>query len=252
MLSQQDLSIASYYQLKELILSYAIHIHPTDLNNIFGYAIAYCLRLVNAGNKDYLHEYLFWTEQKIQYGLLLEGGEILPITFRNIVRAGFSCRQPDWVKSFIENYSKHVPAKSRESILQYCWGMYYFETGNFKKAGQMLSQTYEDRDIIQSAITKRLMLKCHFEYNKKDIPVLKNQVEAFNTFLKRHESELGGTKTIFRLFSKYFSLLITRQDSARKITMALEQLEQEPFFPGKDWLEKKMNLFAKKQIVMRA
>jgi hypothetical protein len=240
-------AVAHYHALKALLPASETHIHAVELNNIFGYAIAYCLRMGNAGNKNFYNEYLYWIEKKQQYNLLLEGGEILPVTYRNIVKLGLLFKPVEWVKQFMDSYERYLPAALRDYTLNYTRGLYYFELKQYKKAGEHFQKARSGGDVVLETMIRKMIMKCHYEVHPLDTYLLQHYNEAFRTFISGKQTLLGKHAAELQLFHKYFGLLVARQQKQHLLIKSFGQLQSEPFFSDKEWLQQKMQQIVKLQ-----
>lgn len=92
-----------YRMIKEFASKQTSVTLPASIIESMSYAINWCLYWYGKGYEEMGNEYLWWTQFKMKYSLLLENGKLMPITFRNVVSLAVLSNQPaDWMHRFIE------------------------------------------------------------------------------------------------------------------------------------------------------
>jgi hypothetical protein len=229
-----------YLLIKEFIGAQSDETLPVSSVESMSYAINWCLKWSGRGYLQTVSEYLWWTELKIKYSLLLESGKLLPITFRNIITSAALVDRPaNWLKKFIEQYSPCLPNEHRDTNVAFAEGLYNYLLKDYTKAIQSFLTAQAKEEVIFNAMIRRWQYMSTYEQNPEDTDLLLNQLHSFEKYITRNQEAFHQLKDVFLLFISYAKKLLQLTDKQARGKMA-KQLEEETFFPGKPWLLQKL------------
>jgi hypothetical protein len=225
-----------YSVIKEFINAQTEDSLPPSCIESMSYAVNWCILWNSRGYEKAAHEYLWWVELKMKYGLLLENGKMLPITFRNILALTVTGhRTPDWMKRFIEQYGPYLPSDSRETNVAFAEGLYFYRTKQYTKAIQSFLTAQAKDEALFNAIIRRWQYMSYYEQSPDDTDLLLNQLHSFEKYIVRNQEEFHQFKGIFTIFIGYAKKMLEAGNRSKRLSLK-QSLDGEPFFPGKVWL----------------
>lgn len=230
-----------YYNLiKQFVGAQSTETLPVSSVESMSYAINWCLKWSGRGYEGPGEEYLWWTELKMKYGLLLESNKLLPITFRNIVvLATSSGRTPEWIQRFIKQYSPSLPTEHRDTNVAFAQGLYHYLMKDYTKAIQSFLTAQAKEEVIFNAMIRRWQYMCTYEQSPNDTDLLLNQLHSFEKYMTRNLEAFHQLKEPFLLFIKYAEKILKLVDKQDRVNLK-NQIKQDVFFPGKPWLLQKL------------
>ncbi len=213
---------------------------PESVAEGISYAVNWCLVWFNKGHDEMAEEYLWWTEIKIKYDFFLQDGKLLPVVFGNVMSlTAISNRPADWMLRFIKQYSPLLPAEYRDVNEAFAFGLYYYRTKDYKRAIQSFLTAQAKDEPIFNAVIRRWQWLCAYEQDPADTDLLLNQLHAFEKYLSRNEEAIHQFKTPFMRFIDYAQKLLNAVDRKERQSVK-EELQADNFFPGKNWILKKL------------
>lgn len=243
-------STGPYNVIKQFAAQHSEGVLPKSVLESMGYAINHALRWFNKGYETAADEYLWWTDLKMKKNLLLEGGKILPISFRNIISLSVisNSNGPDWMQRFIERYAPYLPAEHRLTNEAYALGLYAYKCGRYKEAIRQLMIAHAGEEVHFNCAIRRWQFMALYNFDSSDTDTLLNHLEAFEKYMLRHPKQAAPIRQVFDKFMQYAKLLI--RTSPYHITEPLLlTLQAEEHFPGKQWLLEK--IYAKSTTLRR-
>lgn len=231
-----DQAMNYYSPLKEYTAS-CIHKQQFSrlLIEINQYAINFCLRWNNLGYTAAGKEYMWWIEWQIKQDLLLENNKIQPIVFRNIIGIAAKNHYPaNWLLRFIEHYSPFLPETMRANNVAYVLGIYFYTLGDYSEAVHQFTAAETKTEPIFNCILKRWIFICRYQ-SSNNTDHLDSLLFTYEKYIERHRADLHHFTSVFLKFIFYAKKRLTTHTKSEKNALA-EALEQQEFFPGKDWL----------------
>ena len=213
---------------------------PPSCMESMSYAVNWCLYWNAKGYQQTATEYLWWVELKMKYGLLLENGKMLPITFRNVLILAIASNQSaGWIQRFIGQYSPFLPAEHRETNVAFADGLYYYATKQYTLAIQSFLKAQAKEEVIFNAIIRRWQFMSTYEQNPNDIDLLVNQIQSFEKYIIRNKESFHQLKDVFSQFIGYAKQLLEIGNRNKRLSLR-QTLANDVFFPGKPWLLEKL------------
>ena len=107
-------SLSTFQSLRKLISENGHHFPPNELREIYIFALNYCIKKINAREALFNREAFEIYKQGILQGVFIENGILSRFNYKNIVAAGLSVQEFDWVQHFIEKYKPYLEKKYRK------------------------------------------------------------------------------------------------------------------------------------------
>ncbi|MEM6378170.1 MAG: hypothetical protein AAF705_08150, partial [Bacteroidota bacterium] len=225
---------AFYFTFRDAIFTNNEVLPRLEMRGIYLLAINYCATKVNQSKEGFRREVFELYRKGIENGVLLDAeGSISNSTFRNTVNIGTIIEEFDWIKGFIEQYQKYLPAYSREQMVQSAWGKYYFEKGNYGKARDYLMQINPSNVLLNLNI-KSMLVRIY--YHEDEFQLLDALLESMKVYINRKKILVAQHKRPFMNLIKYTKKLIkvNPYDRSAKIKLRQEIEVAHPLI-AKDW-----------------
>lgn len=210
------------------------------LRDVYLFAINYCARKIRQGKGQYVQEALTLYYHGLDHGVLLEGKEISPWTFTNVVKLSLRLQKFEEIESFIERYAERLPANLRTDALAFNQAELYYYTGRIEAAQTLLNQvSYSDLNYYLGA--RVLLAKLYYEADS--IKPLLSLLAAFTIFLKRNRQISGALKQTYLNFCELLFQIIRRKPE--QMEALREKVQAVQLLTDRGWLlevlEKKIN-----------
>ena len=229
---EQPQETKHFFGLKELLRKHSGAFPRAELRELYGYAINYCLRRVNAGELDFLKELFSLYKETLGAELLLEHGQISFWTYKNIVGVALRLRDFAWAENFIRDYNSKLAEEFRENALHYNLAELSFYKRDFDAAMTHLNRV-EFSDIYYSFDTKKMMMKIYFE--KEEIDALLSLIASFKVFIKRNQSVSEANKLAYENFITVINQFL-KYRLQRKAPELLDNIKNLKPLADRSWL----------------
>jgi hypothetical protein len=234
-------SEADFTTLKMLLQRHETHFSATELKELYGYTINFCIRQVNGGNEKYLSEYLNIIEILLHNKAIFVQGELAVPYYKNTVTIGLRANEYDRIEHFIRNYSQFLPKEQRENAVTYNLAKLYFAKASQENAPIHYEKVLEflhevDYDNVFYALDSRwLLLKTY--YALQETTVLENTMLSFRIYLLRNATVSNYTKQQYLELLALFKKLIALPQKKRANAISLyAKIEQKNIVADKKWL----------------
>lgn len=212
----------------------------STLRNVYLLAINYCARKIRQGKGQYLQEALSLYHQGLDRGILLDGKEISPWTFTNVVKLSLRLQQFTEIEQFIARYAERLPTPLRADALAFNQAELYYYTGRTDEAQALLNQvSYSDLNYYLGA--RVLLAKLYYEGGATKS--LLSLLAAFTIFLKRNRQISSALKQTYLNFCDLLFQLIRRKPE--QMEALREKIQQVQLLTDRGWLlemlEKKLD-----------
>lgn len=228
-----------FYNLKTLLEQHANQFDLNDASVMFNFALNYCIKKINAGKSEFLHQLFELYKQALYKKILFENKILSPWHYKNIVSVGLRIGELQWVYSFIQKYKENLPDSFRENAYVYNRAKYFFYTKNYDEVISLL-QTVEYEDVFYSLDSKTMLLKVYYEQNEGYAFDL--LVESFAKLLQR-KTEISETHKIN--YNNLIRFTKRLMNISHKNKPALNDLKntvtQTPQLADINWLLNKIN-----------
>lgn len=227
-----------YFKLKDYLQKYS-HLFPLgEAYEIYTYALNYCIRMTNAGVKDFLNEYFIVYKELLQKNIInFSDEEHGPPHFKNIILASLRLGEYDWTEKFINDYKDQLPADQRDNAVTFNLAQLYFYKNAYNKVIRYLHQVeYED---LTYNLNSKVILMCTY-YELDEIEPLYSLMESFRVYLQRNNKIAANRRQNYINFIKFIKKLTKLiAGDKKRIAQFLEELAGTTGVVSSDWLRRK-------------
>lgn len=239
LLVQKDEKEENYKSLKSLLDNHADKFPNQEANELYTYALNYCLRRVNRGETEMLKEFLDLNEDLLQKGILGKGN-LSPWKFQNIVTAACRIGRYEWTRKFIDKYQDQLPEEYKENAVTYNLARLYFYQKKYPEVVSLL-QFVEYEDIGYNLGSKALLLRTYYEIDEQES--LYSLIDSFRIYLNRHKEDIKPQRRTNFLNLLKFVRKLTRiipGDKKAVDKLKAELASTKAIAAEKSWLEEKI------------
>lgn len=170
-----------FKEFKQLLTEHSKTISENELKSLQTLLRIYSVSQYNSGKNEYLKESFKLYQEHLEAGYLYYENKIIPPTLKSIVTLGLRLGEHEWVYEFLKGHRQkiagtHQPKEVYNSNLAY----YYFQTGVYEKALDLLSDEYED--YYYKIGGKRMEIMIFYEQQSS---LLEHRIDAFKMFIFR-------------------------------------------------------------------
>jgi hypothetical protein len=205
-----------------------------DLRECYQTAQNYCALKINQGRTEYYSVFFNLIKDTIQWGILLENGQISEGVFKNTVTIGLRVNEFDWVEQFIRNYAPYLPSNIRENARSFNLANLYSHQKKYDKVIELLRDV-EYSDIVYALGSKLVLLRTYYESD--EFLAMDSLIDSFKIYLRRNKVISKGLKreyNNFLIFLKKLSTLNTSHPQA--VEKFKKRLQEMPNIVSKKWL----------------
>ncbi len=230
--------VEHFQKFKKQLLENGGHFTIEEIRNPFLMAVNYCVRRLNAGEKQWFREVLDLYKTGLANGYLFENGELSRFAYHNIVAAALQCEELDWASDFIQNYRTFLARQYRESSVSFNLARLEFARKRHAAVLELL-QKANYRDPLLNLAAKTLLLKTWFELGEREI--LSAHLDAMRNYIHR-KRVIGYHRTnylnVIRFADKLLKINILDKTEIEKLRVGI--LKEETL-TEKDWLLEKLD-----------
>lgn len=208
-----------------------------ELKELYLFAINFCIRKLNQGDKKFSVEILELYKDGLDAGYFLENGVLSRFTFNNVVAAGIFTQEFDWVEDFIESYAKKLEKEYRDSTVSFNFARLEYTRKNYG-AAMLHLQNAEYKDLVNNLIGKTLLMRIYYELEEYDS--LFSHLDSFQIYVRRRDVSDFHRKNylnVIRLVKKLVAL--PELDKEKRISLRKE-IEAEKVLTEREWLLSKL------------
>ncbi len=226
-----------YFHLKGLLEQYGAHFPESEAFDLYTYAINYCVRKINQGERRFLREYFDLHKELLINRLIFEDDQLPVGHYRNLVLVGLRLGELEWTENFIHSYKKYLPANSRENTYTYNLALLYFYKKDYDQVIKLLLHV-EYEDITLNLNAKVLLIQTYYEMDELD--PLDSLTDSFRAYLQRHKEIAARRRRTFRNFIRFVKKLtrIIPRDK-KQIEAFKNELDQTKEIVNRPWLVEK-------------
>lgn len=226
-----------FKRLRELIIANIDSFPQTEVRDQYVYAINYCVRRANSGDKKYFNEMFKLFKILLNNEIILEKGKISHHEYLNIVSVAVQQKQYSWAHRFIDDYKKNLEKHIAETAFNYNKSFILFAEQDFEKAHKTLNKV-KFNDLFYTLKTKLLLLKLYYEAN--DFDLLRNQAESFRVYVRRNSHIDPKRKKLYMESISALLKLSKVKFATRKKIKTLENKVIENSMIDKSWILEKI------------
>lgn len=236
-LSKVSSSEKHFQRIKKLINQHWQLIPPNEIRDIYLYAINYCIKRLNSGERNFIREAFELFRSGLKNETLLEEGILSSFTYKNITRLGVALSEKKWVEQFLEDYKKYLHPRERENTWRYNLAFFYFEQEKYKDAMQLLLRV-EFKDVLNNLDARRMLLKSYFELGEYN--ALDSLLDSFSRYIHR-QKEMGYHRDNYLNLIRFVKKIIHGRVEDKKTWQQLkEEIESTSRLAEREWLIEKL------------
>ena len=222
-----------FQALKDIIVEKSAIFPQTEIRDLTLFAINFCIKKLNLGEREYELEALDLYKNGLQTGSFLESGEISPYTYTNVMLLAVKNGEFDWSAQFLTDFKKYLPARERENLFKYNLALFYFRKKDYPKAMQLL-QEVTLKDVLYNLDARRVLMRIYYELGEYD--ALNSLLESFTIFIHR-QKDLGYHRQNYLNLIKFVKKLLQINLKNKKERAILRgQIESTSELTERDWL----------------
>jgi len=178
-------SEAQYHELRLFLENNLKFISKDDLIGIYGYALNFCIGLVNSGKLDYFNKILALYKSMLKEDLLLIEGYLPAWEYKNIVTAALRSNDLEWAEDFLESYKLKLEPSQQENAYTYNLASFYYECKRYKEALRLLHNVIFVNPTYHIG-AKIIQIKIFTESGDWEIAL--STLEAFAAYIRRNKA----------------------------------------------------------------
>jgi hypothetical protein len=232
MLEEPD-SVDYFNAFKMRLLAEGHCFNDDEIRDLHLFALNYCIRRVNDGQKQYFHDIMDFYKDGLHKGYLLDKGVLSRFTYHNIVAAGLQIQEFEWVESFISQYKNALERTHRESSYSFNLARLEYSRKRYDAALQLLQHS-NYYDPLLGLAAKTISLKIYYELGEFDL--LQAHLEALNSYIRR-KAMLGYHSTNYLNIVRYTQKLISvNRFDKQEVAGLYQKIQAETVLTEKEWL----------------
>lgn len=226
-----------FQELKKLIQQYWKIIPPNEIRDIYLYAINYCIKRLNSGERHFIREAFELFRSGLKNETLLEEGVLSSFSYKNITRLGMALNENKWVEQFLEEYKKYLHPRERENTWRYNFAFFYFQQEKYKDAMQLLLRV-EFKDVLNNLDARRMLLKSYFELGEYN--ALDSLLDSFSRYIQR-QKEMGYHRENYLNLIRFVKKIIhAKVDDKKTWKQMREEIKSTNRLAEREWLLEKL------------
>ena len=213
-LEQED-NPAYYTQLKEMLANDIPKLSKDEQGDLYSFAINYCIRRINQGDRDFQRELFQLYKQGLKAGLILDNGILSEWNYKNITALGCSLKEFEWTEDFIQIYKEKLLVERQENAYNYNLAHLYYNKKLYNEALSVLLLV-QFTDVKYHLNTTFLLLRTY--YALKDTEALLALIETFRIYVMRNKKMTTDQKKGYTNFLRFAKKLVLLKHQAAAYT----------------------------------
>lgn len=227
-----------FQQYTEFIKTNESLLKADELQTLFFFAINYCIRRLNSGEKEYGVLGLDMYERALNNNTLLIDGYLSRFTYRNIAMMAIRSDQFDWAEKFSHEHVELLRKDDKESAYHFNLALINYFKSNFEDALSHIQEA-DFKDHLIHLAAKTLQAKIYYEL--KASKALDSVLDSVDIYLTRNKI-LGYHKHNYKNIIKYFKRLSRHNPYDKDARTKLrERIQSEEILTEKAWLVEKLS-----------
>lgn len=223
-----------FFEIKQVLVSSEHFFDPLERKDIYLMIINYCISRMNIGYKAFVREAFEFYRKAIESRIIFEHGVLNHLAFRNIVTAGTTLKEFDWVSSFIEEYQQYLAPEYRDNFVKFALARLYFEQGDYDRAQDLLIQ-FDIDDILINLTAKTMLIRLYYE--KDEFLALESLLDSMRAYINRKKMLAYHKMSFKELISASKRLIKIQFNDRKKIEILQNQINNSRILPShmKEW-----------------
>ena len=226
-----------FQALKKLLQEHWQILSPSEIRNIYLYAINYCIKRLNSGERQFIREAFELYRAGLENETLLEEGKLSSYTYKNITSLGIALLENDWVENFLEEYKKFLHPRERENNWRFNLAYYFFKQEKYTEAMKLLVRV-EFKDSLNNFDARRILLKCYFELGEYN--ALESLLDSFSRYIQR-QKDIGYHRENYLNMVRFVKKIMNSRLEDKKVVQQLvKEIEMTSGLAEREWLLEKL------------
>jgi hypothetical protein len=225
--------------MRKLLRENQAYIDPSELLNLFGFLINYCLFTYNRGRPEFLRITFEVYQEMIALDLLFDQGGFTAHAYKNVVSLGARLKEFEWTREFVKETYRRLPERWREGVFHYGMAYLDFAEGLYSEAKRHLLQV-EFYDQLYRSSHQVLLLRIYYETD--EVESFYALLDTFRRYLNRNsdlsESMIAGLTNQINLTKKAFELKLGEKKLSKE-KLREEVLSLQPVV-DRSWILEKL------------
>jgi len=224
--------------LKKLLEQHYAVFPKQGAQNMYAFAVNYCIRKINFGKTEYVKELLGMYQKMLKAELMTDdGGMISQFDYKNIVTVGLRAGDVKWTSQFIKDYKNHLPKEVQQNAYTFNLAKLYFYQKKYDQVLPLL-QNVEYTDIFYQLDSKTTLIKVYYELGSY-LPLMSLK-ESFAIMLRRKKFISEQNRINYMNFIR-FTMKLFRADvkDTQKINAIKKAITETSNIADKGWLMEK-------------
>ncbi len=222
-----------FFELKKLIESVGNEFPSYELRDIYLLAINFCIKKLNAGERQYIREAFELYRLGLENKALLENGILSSYTYKNITRLGMNLGETEWVGQFLESFKKYLPPRERDNSWRYNLAFFHFQQADYDSAMRLL-RLVEFHDVLNNLDARRMLLRSYFELG--EFTALDSLLDSFKAYLRRMADHGYHRENYLNLVRFIKKLMKVDKGDKKAITAIRSEVATTERVAEKEWL----------------
>jgi len=233
-----------YREFKKSLNRFSNELSPTDNHFLYGRLVSYCTLKDNSQSQENSY---YQNELFNLYSVILENKYYLSETstyiqlddFRNILIIALRLNKIKWAENFIFDYGNQLNPKYKADVVNYSYGMLYFETGAYEDSLGYLAKINPDEFVFRLDY-RVLMLKIYYEQKAYDSAF--SMMRSYKKYVAENEMVNTNLRTVHNNFIKVVTKLLNYQRGTNKTDLitVMMHIEKSKLLLQKAWLTDKI------------
>ncbi len=202
---QEEGNPEHYEQLKNILDQHIQRLNMSERNDLYTFAINYCIRKINAGESNYQRELFDLYKSGLKTGLLLNNGLLTEWNYKNITALGCSLKEFEWTEKFIQEYKDKLLGSRRDNAYNYNLAHLYYNKKMYNEALSALLLV-QFSDMMYHLNTTFLLLRTY--YALRDTEALLSLIETFRIYVIRNQKMTIDQKRGYTNFLRFAKKLV--------------------------------------------
>lgn len=228
-----------YLKLLDLKNTYLHSLDDSGKHRIFEALGNHCINNYQLGGIKYYREAFNLINDEIKNGIRFSRKEFSEIFFTNKVEIASKIKEFRWAYYFIDKYKERLNSQNRNDIVNFCYAIIEFESGNYPASLDLLAKINLHHPLLRFRIRNYTLLN-YYELNYFEQAF--SLVDSYKHMLAKDKKMKTSWKERYNAFLSLYQKLLETKFGSKKIDkdFVRKEIESKSAFM-KEWLLEKVN-----------
>ncbi len=226
-----------------------------DKKDLYHYLQNYLIQIFNKGDEKALAKVFELVKFGYEKALILDNGRVTDATFTNVVATAVANKDFDWALGFMTTHKEFLEPRIKDQAVELAKTYYHYHRGEFKEAlhltGTKILRYLPSYGFRIKSLTVRSAFQLCMQ-DKRYASVLKNEVQAFEKYLRRkkliNHSRRKAYLNFISLVKKILLLPYVGKQLEERVGILLQLVKDTPELVYRKLLEEKIEQILKGQV----